>query len=215
MLKIWGRRTSSNVQKVMWLVGELGLQHERIDAGGKFGGINTPEFLARNPHGQIPVIDDGGIIIWESHTILRYLAARYGAPRFWDSDPAVRAGAEQWMDWSQTRLEQSLIGGVFWGYYRTPESQRNWPAINRAIEECAHLFGLLDRELAIHPFVTGEMLTLADIPAGMTLYRYFELDIERPALPHVEAWYRRLQERPAYRAQVMVPFDELKGRLAF
>ena len=213
MLTVWGRPSSFNVQKVMWLVGELDLAHRHIPAGGSFGGLDAAEFLAMNPHGRVPVIDDGGTVVWESHAILRYLAARYGQGRFWADDAGERSRAERWMDWSQTVLQPDFLMGVFWGFYRTPEPQRNWTAIRDKVARCARHFQLLDRLLAERPYLAGDTLTLADIPAGTALYRYFELDIERPAVPHVVAWYRRLQERPAYRRHVMLPFGELYGRL--
>jgi glutathione S-transferase len=215
MLTVWGRRSSFNLQKVMWLVGELGLPHRHIPAGGDFGLKDTPEFLAMNPHGRVPVIDDAGSVVWESQTILRYLAAKYGHGRFWSDDPAERSLAERWMDWSQASLQPDFLMGVFWGFYRTPEGQRDLPAIATKIGACARHFELLDRILADRAYLCGERLTLADIPAGTSLYRYFEIDIERPAIPNVEAWYRRLQERPAYREHVMVPFGELYGRLDY
>jgi len=215
VLKVWGRRSSFNTQKVLWLVGELGLEHEHIPAGGDFGRLDEPEFRALNPHGRVPVIEDDGAVVWESHACLRYLAARYGSGRFWSDDPAARAVVEGWMDWSQTALQPDFLTGVFWGYYRTPEAERDWPAINRSLANCAGHFRLLDRILEERNFIAGDRLSLADIPAGTSLYRYFELDIARSALPNVAAWYRRLQERPAYRRHVMLPFDELRGRLAY
>ena len=122
MLKVWGRRSSFNLQKVMWLVGELGLPHEYIPAGGDLGLNDTPEFLAMNRHGRVPVIDDDGSVVWESQTILRYLAAKYGRGRFWSDDPGERSLAERWMDWSQASLQADFLMGVFWGFYRTPRS---------------------------------------------------------------------------------------------
>jgi glutathione S-transferase len=215
MLKVWGRRSSFNLQKVMWLVGELDLAHEHIDAGGSFGGLDTPEFLAMNPHGRVPVVADGDAAVWESHTILRYIAARHGVGRFWSDDPAARARVEGWMDWSQTSLQPDFLNGVFWGFYRTPEAKRNMTAVNAALARCAGHFGKLDRLLEGQTFMLGETLSLADIAAGTSLYRYFELEIERPSLPHVERWYRTLQARQAYRTHVMIPFGELRGRLDF
>jgi glutathione S-transferase len=215
MLTVWGRRSSFNLQKVMWLVGELGPPHRHIPAGGDFGIKETPEFLAMNPHGRVPVIDHDGIIVWESQTILRYLAAKYGRDRFWSDDPAERSLYERWMDWSQASLQPDFLNGVFWGFDRTPEGKRNLPAIASKVRACAQHFQLLNRILADRPFLCGDDLTLADIPAGTSLYRYFEIDIERPSVPNVEAWYRRLQERPAYREHVMVPFGELYGRLEY
>lgn len=215
MLKIWGRRSSFNVQKVLWLVDELSLAHQHIDAGGSFGGLDSPDFLAMNPHGKVPVIDDGGTVVWESHSILRYLAARHGGAQWSPADPAERSLAERWMDWSATTLQPDFLMGVFWGFYRMPDAQRDWPAIHAKVAACASHFRLLDRMLADRRYLLGDEPTLADIPAGTALYRYFGLDIERPPVPNVEAWYRRLQARPAYRAHVMLPFEELRGRLAY
>jgi glutathione S-transferase len=215
MLTVWGRRSSFNLQKVMWLLGELGVEHRHIQAGGEFGGLDTAEFGAMNPVRRVPVIDDDGTIVWESHAILRYLAARHGGGRFWSEDPGKRSQADRWMDWSQTALQPDFLLGVFWGFYRTPEPQRDRLAIDRSIARCARHFHLLDQVLADRPFLCGDTLTLADIPAGTSLYRYFELEIERPSLRNVEAWYRRLQERRAYREHVMVPFGELRGRLDY
>jgi glutathione S-transferase len=215
MLTVWGRRSSFNLQKIMWFVGELGIQHRRIEAGGQFGGLDTPEFMAMNPHGRIPVINDNGTIVWESHAILRYLAACYGRGTFWTDDAAKRSLSDRWMDWSQTALQPDFLIGVFWGFYRTPEPQRDLPEIKKSIDRCASHFQLLDRVLAGQQFMLGNQLSLADITIGTNLYRYFNIEIERPALPNVEEWYRRLQDRPAYRKHVMVPFGELCGRLTY
>lgn len=213
MLKVWGCRSSFNLQKVMWLIGKLELPHEHINAGGQFGGLDTPDFLAMNPHGRIPVIRDDATTVWESHAILRYLAARHGAGRFWSDDPVARAAVDGWMDWSQTALQPDFLVGVFWGFYRTPEDKRNWPAINAALARCAKDFGKLDRLLEGRSFLLGETLSLADITAGTSLYRYFELEIERPQLAGIEHWYRALREGEAFRTHIMIPFGELRGRL--
>jgi glutathione S-transferase len=215
MLRIWGRRSSFNVQKVLWLAGELGLAHEHIPAGGSFGRLDEPGFRAMNPHGRVPVIEDDGAIVWESHACLRYLAARYGRGGFWHEDAAERAVIDGWMDWSQTMLQPDFLMGIFWGYYRTPEAERDWPAINQSLARCADHFSLLDRLVKGRPFLLGDRLSLADIPIGTAFYRYFELGIECPELPNVTAWYQRLQQRPAYREHVMVPFAELRGRLQY
>jgi glutathione S-transferase len=213
MLTVFGRRSSFNLQKVMWFVGELGVTHTHIELGGKFGGLDKSEFLAMNPHGRVPVIDDNGTVVWESHAILRYLAARAGADQFWNDDAAIRSQWDRWMDWAQTTLQPDFLIGVFWGFYRTPEPQQNLARIRHSVERSAQHFQLLDRWLAGRQFMLGDRLTLADIPIGTHLYRYFNLEIERPPLPNVEAWHRRLQDRQAYRAHVMVPFEELRGRL--
>lgn len=214
MLKVWGRRNSINVQKAMWAIGELGLAHEHIDAGGSFGGLDTEEFARINPNRRVPAIDDDGTIVWESHSIVRYLAAKYGAGTLWPADASTRARSDMWMDWVSNDLQPAFIG-VFWNFYRTPEGRRNWNLIRQGIARSADLFRLLDRHLQGRAFIAGDAITIGDIPAGTQLYRYFTLEIERPSLPNVEAWYARLRERPAYREHVMVPFDDLYGRLAF
>src|SRR3981081_1194451 len=145
MLEVWGRRSSFNVPQSMWLIGELELAHQHIDAGGTFGGLDTPDFLAMNPHGRVPVIRDGDAIVWESHAILRYLAARHGARQFWSDDPAARARVEGWMDWSQTSLQPDFLIGVFWGFYRTPEDKRNRQAIRGPPARGVRPFEKLDR----------------------------------------------------------------------
>lgn len=211
MLTIWGRKTSINVQKVMWTVGELNQSWQRIDAGGRFGGLTSAEFRALNPNGLIPVLKDEDLILWESHAIIRYLCAQYGRDTLWVTDARIRAEADQWMEWTSTTLQPAFTGGVFWGFFRTPPQQRNWTEINAALARCAELFLLLDMALRARPYLAGDQLSIADIAAGAQLYRYFTLEIERPRLPHVEAWYKRLCQRPAYAAHVMVPYDELRG----
>jgi glutathione S-transferase len=215
MLKVWGRRNSLNVQKVMWLVGELDLPHEHVPAGGPFGRLSDPEFAALNPNRLVPVIEDDGLAVWESHTILRYLAARYGGEAYWPGDPAARTAFDRWMDWCQALWQPAFSTGVFWGFYRTPEPERDWNGINKSLGLCSELMQIVEDVLETRPFLAGDRFTIGDIPLGASLYRYFELPIDRPALPRVEAWYARLKERAAYRDHVMVPFDDLKGRLAF
>jgi glutathione S-transferase len=214
MLKIWGRRNSFNVQKVMWLVGELELEHQRIDAGGSFGGLDRPEFLQMNPHGRVPVVDDDGVIVWESHSIIRYLGAKYGRGSFWSEEPAQRSLADRWMDWSLATLQPDFMD-LFWSFYRTPAEKRDRPRVDTLVARCAEHFRLLDRQLAGKSGLGEGPLGMADIPAGSALYRYFELQIERPALPNVTAWYERLQLRAPFRQHVMIPFDDLRGRLQY
>lgn len=196
------------------MLGELGLAHEQIEAGGSAGGLASPEFLAKNPTGRIPVLEDGGLIIWESHAILRYLAAKYGPGTLWPEAPAVRSEADRWMDWSQTALQVAFMD-LFWGFYRTPEDDRDEAFIERACLRCDRLFELLDDHLETRLFLAGNTFTMADIPAGATLYRYYEMNVRRGILPYVEAWYERLKDRPAFRQHIMVPFDDLKGRLDY
>jgi len=210
VLTIWGRKTAFNVQKAMWAVGEVGLDHERIDAGGMFGGLDRPEFGELNPNCRIPVLRDGDTVVWESNVIVRYLAAKYGAGSLWSPDPAERAAADQWMDWMQTTLLRDFID-LFFALVRKRPERRDWPGIRETNARLAEHYRLLERHLIARPFLAGEQFSMADIPAGTTLYRYFEMEIERPVLPRVEAWYARLKDRPAYRQHVMIPFDDLCG----
>ena len=160
------------------------------------------------------MIDDGGTVVWESHSIVRYLSAKYARGSFWRDDPAERSMADRWMDWAQATLQRDFMD-LFWGFYRTPEARRDLKKIEQLVALCADHYRLLDQHLAVQPFLAGDRLTMADIPAGTSLYRYFELDIERPAVPHVSTWYERLRERAPYRQHVMVAFDALKGHLDY
>jgi glutathione S-transferase len=204
MLRVWGRTNSINVQKVMWAVGELGLEHERIDAGGAFGGLDSEAYGKLNPNRRVPTVQDGELVIWESNACVRYLAARYGAGTLWPEDPARRAVVDLWMDWQQTTLLADMTV-VFWGLIRTPEDKRDKAAIEAATKRLGSLWPMLDERLAGRPFVAGEALTVGDIPVGAACYRYYGLPIERPRLVNVERWYERLKERAPYREHVMVP----------
>lgn len=215
MLKVYGRRSAFNVQKVAWFIAELGISHEHIELGGSFGGLNDPDFLKLNPHGRVPLVDDDGVVVWESHAILRYLAARYGGDQFSSNDPAKRSTWEPWMDWAQCKLQPAFLTGVFWGFYRTPEADRDVPTINAKIAECTAYMRLLDQEIGDKPFLLGDDLSLADIAIGVNFYRYFNIGIERPNVASVERWFETLQQRPAYQQHVMLPFSDMYGRLSF
>ena len=204
VIRVWGRNNSINVQKVMWTLAELERPCERTDAGGAFGGLDDPAFAAMNPNRLIPVIDDGGTVVWESNAIVRYLAAKYGSGSLWPEDPATRSAADRWMDWAITTVMPPLTI-VFWGLIRTPPEQRDDEKIAAAAETLGGVFGLLDRHLAARSFVAGGDFTLGDIPVGAAANRYLSLDIERPALGRLDDWYRRLKEREAYRSHVMIP----------
>ncbi len=204
MLKIWGRNNSVNVQKVMWLVGELGLAHERIDAGLQYG-LNTEDwYLAMNPNGRVPVIDDGGTVLWESHSIVRYLAARHASGTWYPEDPAMRAQSEKWMDWNLSML-QAPMTVVFWQLVRTPEAERNMAAVESNLEAANRLWTLFDGAMAGRDFVGGAAPDVGDIPMGAMAYRWLNMEIERPDVPNIRAWYDRLADRPAYREHVMLP----------
>lgn len=213
-IRIWGRANAFNVQKALWTLGEIGVPFERVDLGGGFGGLDDPAFRAMNPNGRIPVIDDGGVIVWESNAVVRYLAARYASGTLWPADPGERSEADRWMDWYQNHLHRAFMD-LFWGLVRAPERERDWPKINRLTAECAERFQFLDRHLADNPYLGGEAFTMGDIPAGTSLYRYFEMDIERPDIPNVRRWYDALRGREPFATYVALPFDDLIGRKGY
>ena len=204
MLKILGRRTSANVMKPLWAADELGLDYEQVDVGGKFGGNREPAYLAMNPMGLVPTLVEDDFTLWESNAITRYLCGKYGQGSLWPADPRVRAVADTWMDWQQTTCAP-MMTPVFWGLVRTPEAERDHDAIRAGIERGHEVWGMLDRHLANHAFVAGDTFTMGDVPIGPQAHRWLNLVEERPPMPNLEAWYRRLTERPAFRKNVMIP----------
>jgi glutathione S-transferase len=204
MLKIWGRQNSSNVRKVLWCAEEIGLPYESIPVGGAFGGTDDPAYRAMNPNGLVPSIEDHGLPLWESNTIVRYLSARYALDVLYPSDPAERAIGEKWMDWT-TSTFAPVFRDLFWGVLRTAPEQRDAALIATALDKSGQLLARADAALALQPWLSGERFTMGDIPLGAFAYAWFEMPIERPELPHLQAWYERLVQRPAYRAGVMTP----------
>jgi glutathione S-transferase len=199
MIKLWGRANSSNVMKALWALDELGLAYERIDVGGPFGGTATPEYRAMNPLGVVPTLDDDGFTVFESNVIIRYLCnAHANASTLYPAAPAPRATVEMWMDFQQTALTRPH-STLFQGLVRTPPEQRDMAAITAAIAEAARIWAILDARLAHRPFLAGDDLTLADIAFGPHLHRWLKMDFDgRPALAHLQDWYKRLLARPAY-----------------
>jgi glutathione S-transferase len=203
MLKVLGRTNSSNVQKVLWCLDELGVPFEREDVGGPFGRNRDAGYLALNPNGLIPTLLDGDRVLWESNTILRYLAASYDTASLWEPDPGLRAAGEKWMDWQLSVLAPGAMTPLFKQYVRTPPAQRDDALIAQALERSTAAFRILDAALAGAAWLGGMRFTVADIPCGVLAYRWMNLPVERPALHALADWYARLCERPAYRRQVM------------
>jgi glutathione S-transferase len=203
MIKIWGRKTSSNVQKAMWALGELGLEHERIDIGGAFGKNKEPKYLAMNPNGLIPTIEDeDGFLLWESNSIVRYLAGKYDENGALEpKDAQQRAVANQWMDW-QLSVVGPAIFGAFWGLIRTPEDKRDTAAIKASQEKTTAAMQILNTQLAKAKFVAGSSFSYGDIPLGIMCYRYRQLVPDRPATPHLDRWYDAISSRRAFQDHV-------------
>jgi glutathione S-transferase len=204
MLKIWGRNNSVNVQKVLWCCEEMQIQYQRLDAGGSFGVINTPQYRALNPNGLVPTIEDGPFVLWESNTIVRYLTAKHSAGKLWPEDLKVRAEGDKWMDW-QFSMFWPTFRPLFWNLVRTPVGQRDEKAIEESRLKTSEILEYLDSHLKNRIYVAGEDLTIGDIPMGCAIWRWMALPIERPVLPNLQRWFDTLRERPAYRSVVMLP----------
>ncbi|MCQ4258925.1 glutathione S-transferase [Stutzerimonas stutzeri] len=204
MLKLWGRGNSTNVKKPLWCLEELEVPYTRVDAGGVFGIVGEPDFIAKNPNKLVPCLEDGELVLWESNAIVRYLAAQYGQGVLWNTDPAQRAQADKWMDWATSTLA-APFRPVFWNMVRTAPDQRDMAAVQAALEECGRLLAIADQALSTQPYLSGESLGMGDIPLGCYAYAWFEMPIERPDLPHLRDWFDRLRQRPAYQAAVLTP----------
>jgi glutathione S-transferase len=202
VIKIWGRNTSANVQKVMWAVCEIGLSHERIDIGGPFGKNREPAYLAMNPNGLVPTIEEeDGFLLWESNSIVRYLAAKHHAGVLEPPDLRERARANAWMDWQLSILAPAIFA-CFWGLIRTPPEKRNHAAIEESKKKTTEAITILDADLANTAYVAGDAFSYGDIPAAVMANRYRQLVPERPPLRNFERWYAAISARQAFKDQV-------------
>ena len=205
MLNIWGRISSINVRKVVWCAQELGLDFQRTEAGGKFGIVQSDEYRAMNPNAMVPTIDDGEgdarVVLWESNVIVRYLCARHWTYQMYPEQLPERFDAERWMDWQQTTLNRAS-GGAFVQLVRVAPEQRDAAVIEESVRATEPLFALLDAHLATRSFMTGERFTMADIPIGCEVHRWFGLppaDYRRPSWPNLERWFAQMLQRPGAR----------------
>ena len=202
MLKIWGRNTSSNVQKVLWALGEMKLPFERIDAGGSFGKTREAAYLAMNPNSLVPTLEEeDGFILWESNSIIRYLAAKHANRTLEPADLKTRALAQKWMDW-QLSVMAPAITPVFWGLIRTPSDKRDNNAITAGKEKTIAAAKIMDAQLGKTRHLAGGEFSYGDIPVGIMIYRYMQLIPERPATPDLDRWYAVISSRPAFKEQV-------------
>jgi glutathione S-transferase len=206
MLKVWGRVNSINVQKVLWALDELKVAYERVDAGMAFGVVNEPFYKRLNPNSRVPTIEDDGFVLWESNAIVRYLAAKHGAGTLWPTDLKVRADSDRWMDWISNNVNP-LVTPVFWALVRTPADKRNPAQIEADAEKIAQQFQILEQCLAGRRYVAGEHFSMGDIVVGVTVYRWYALNVKRPRLANIEAYHARLTERPAFKTHVMQPLS--------
>jgi glutathione S-transferase len=204
MLKIWGRLNSINVMKVMWCVEELGIEHERIDAGMKHGVVGEDFYTKLNPNRRVPTIEDDGLVLWESNVIVRYLSAKYGPGRLSPVDIGERALAEQWMDWQQTTIHPDITF-IFWAVVRDLKANQDPEKLAAAASRAARAWQLVDEHLGDRAYLCGDNFSMADIPLGAAVWRWYNMKVERPALANVEAWQERLEQRPGFQRYVMVP----------
>jgi glutathione S-transferase len=204
MLKIWGRNNSVNVQKVLWCCEEMGVKYERIDAGGQFGVVNTPQYRAINPNGLVPTVEDGPFVLWESNSIVRYLTAKHSAGKLWPEDLKTRAVADKWMDFMLTTFWPAFRP-LFWNLVRTPIDQRDPQAMEESRLQTPEVLGYLDAHLKNRTYIAGDDLTMGDIPMGCGVWRWYGLQFERPELPNLQRWFDNLRQRPAYQGVVLVP----------
>lgn len=214
MLTVYGRASSSNVQALLWGLEELGQDYTRLDYGENHAPLDTPEYRALNPHARIPVlVHDALPPIFETGAILRYLATQFGDDSFWPQDPVARAGVDMWAEWAKRHVAEAFTGPVFWRVVRTPEPRRDPAAIAKALDRLHAELATAEERLKTHAHIAGADFTLADIQFGHVLYRYFDIDIARPDLPALMAYYETLSRRPAYRRAVMLTYDDLRDTI--
>lgn len=206
MLRIWGRITSINVRKAVWTAQHLGLEFERIDAGGAFGIVKTPEYIALNPNSVVPTLIDGDFVLWESNVIVRYLCAKHSMGNLYPSDLQERFDAERWMDWQQTTFSPSGRN-AFWELIRTPEAQRDMQKVEASIASTEPLLDRLEIHLSKNEFMACGRLTMADIPLACEVHRWFGLGVSKTKRPHLEAWYAKILARPASANVLTLPLS--------
>ena len=195
-LKIWGRISSINVKKVVWVAQELGLNFERTDTGGAFGLTKTPGALQRNPNALVPVMDDAGFVLWESNVMVRYLCRKHSLGQLYPSELHAQFEAERWMDWQQTTFNPAGRN-AFWQLVRTSPEQRDMNVVAQSVASTEPLLDTLEQHLARTSYVAGDQFTMADVPLACEIHRWWGLPRARPAYPHIERWYTRVQARPA------------------
>ena len=205
MLEIWGRKNANQVIQVLWTLAELELDYQRHSIGTRNGDLETEEYKSLNPNSKIPTIRDNGFVMWESHAIIRYLARQYGLGTLYPDDPQKAAMSDQWMTWSTDSFMGTFFP-VFWQLVRTEESERDYKKIAEMAKQSSEILQILENHLVKNNFVAGEQFTYGDIPLGVLIHKYFVLDIERPSLPGIEAWYERLSLREPFQEHAMQPF---------
>jgi glutathione S-transferase len=223
MLRLWGRPSSGRTQKVLWTLAEIGLEFEFILAsavmgpGGHvskgikpFGVVDTPEYRALNPNGRIPTIDDDGFVLWESNSIVRYLAMQYAPELLYGNDVRTFASASRWLDWENNELlppQHDLVMQLV----RLPPAQRDPDALERARTRFVSRLGIMEAELTRHRHITGERFTYGDIALGVRVHRWRLFGLDAPPMPAIDRWYREISARPAFQVWTAPPEHHLEG----
>ena len=203
MMRLWGRKSSLNVQKVLWCLAELelteGKDFERIDAGMQFGIVRSPEFLKLNPNGLVPTLEDGDLVLWESNTIMRYLASRYNKNKRFPSGITSQFSSEKWMDWQVGPLWPTLRP-TFIGLTRIVEAEQDHAGIQKAYQDTNQLFGLLNQTLESQAYCSGEQFHIGDIVLALCVHRWILLNEtfpkqtgERANLKNINRWLKQLE----------------------
>jgi glutathione S-transferase len=223
MLKLWGRPTSARTQKVLWTLAEIGMDFEFILAsatmgpGGHvsrghrpFGVVDTPAYLALNPTGKVPMIDDEGFILWESGSIVRYLAMQYARERLYGADIRTFASASRWLDWENNELlppQHEMVMQLV----RLPAGERDAAKQAAACEAFASALQIAEAQLARTRYIAGERFTFGDIPLGIRVHRWYLFDIRRPEMPNIRRWHGEIRDRPGFQKWTADPAHHVEG----
>jgi len=207
-LTIWGRANSVNVMKALWLLAELDIPYERIDAGMEYGKNNEPEYLAMNPNARVPTLVDGDYVLWESNSVMRYLCMQYGkATPIYPIEPKQRAAVDRWLDWTLSTV-QPVDRPVFWALVRTPKETRDMAQIKKDVDAEAQVWAIAERQLSTRRYMEGDQFTIADIAVGLFVRRWLGVTgIDRPGFPHLERWYAEIASRPTFASQLAAPMS--------
>lgn len=215
-IRLWGRPTSTNTQRVLWTLAELGLPCEFTLASGTtgpdgyvwqghkpYGFVDTPEYRAMNPNGTIPVlVDDDGFVIWESLAIVQYLARKYAPERLLGGSDEAFARAFQWMAWTNHALEPTMHTLIM-HRERLPKEKRSEEAVEAARQDALKKLAIMEGRLSQAPYLAGDTFSIGDIPAGIAIQRFRHFKLEHPPFPAVKAWITRLEEREGFRKHVL------------
>ena len=223
MLKLWGRPTSGRTQKVLWTLAEIDLPFDLVLASGvmgpgghvskgnkPFGLVDSPEYRARNPNGRVPTIDDDGFVLWESNSIVRYLAMQYAPDLLYGNDVRTFASASRWLDWENNELlppQHEMVMHLI----RLPEAQRDAKALERARLEFVKRLGIMEEQLSRTRYMCGERFTYGDIAVGLRVHRWRLFALDSPAFPNIDRWYKEIVARPAFNVWTAAPENHLEG----